>query len=182
MDNEFARRNDCLISEHAFWLAVALAVTVCASSSAQTATYIGSTTVSAGALTIADSSGSALGSTSTIIINSSGTLLLAASNQIDDSATMKSAGGTFAKGSYSGGMTNAVGIGALTLTAPGSHIDFGTDTVGVLSYASCTSGANAIAIPSTGFAAALVAIAIAWSRRRKRASDFVRQAARAKCQ
>jgi hypothetical protein len=37
-------------------------------------------------------------------------------------------------------------MGALTLTATGSHIDFGTGTVGVLSFASFSPGANVLAI------------------------------------
>src|ERR1700730_5253041 len=142
IDNEFARRNDCLISEHAFWLAVALGVAICASSSAQAATYIGSTAVDAGTLTVAGSSGRGLGSTSPIILNSSCTLLLDVSNQIDSSATMTLADGTLAKGSYS-----EVGIGALTLAPTGSRIDFGTGTVGVLSFTSLNPGANTLAIP-----------------------------------
>ena len=160
-DNEFARRNDRLISEHAFWLAVTLAVTVCASSSAQAATYIGRTAINAGTLTVADGFGNGLGSTSSIIVNSSGTLLLPAGNQIDNSATMTLADGTFARGSYS-----EVGIGALTLTATGSR------PAGVLSFTSFNPGANPLAIPSSGFAAALVATAIAWCRLRKRAKRF----------
>jgi hypothetical protein len=166
-DNEFARRNDCSISGRPFWLAVALALTICASPSAQAASYIGRTAINASTLTVADSSGSGLGSTSSIIVNSSGTLLFGASNQIDNNATMTLAGGTFAKGSY-----DEVGIGALTLTPTGSHIDFETGTVGVLSFTSFNPGANTLAIPSTGFAAALVAMAIGWCRLRKRAKRF----------
>jgi hypothetical protein len=56
------------------------------------------------------------------------------------------AGGTFAKGNFSEGTTAAVGMGALTLTATGSHIDFGTGTVGVLSFASFSPGANTLLI------------------------------------
>ena len=37
-------------------------------------------------------------------------------------------------------------MGALTLTASGSHIDFGTGTVGVLSFASFTPGTNTLVI------------------------------------
>jgi hypothetical protein len=54
---------------------------------------------------------------------------------------MTLAGGTFAKGNFSEGTagsggTSTLGLGALTLTATGSIIDFGTGTVGVLSFAS----------------------------------------------
>ena len=98
-------------------------------------TMTGAVTINGGTLTLAASSGSALGSTSAITVNSGGTLLLGASNQINNSATMNLAGGTFAKGNFAEGTTSAVGIGALTLSA-GSHIDFGTGTVGILTFAS----------------------------------------------
>jgi autotransporter-associated beta strand protein len=99
-------------------------------------TFTGGTTVSNGTLTAAASSGSALGSTSGITVSSGGTLQLGASDQINNSATMTLAGGTFAKGDFSEGSTNVVGLGALTLTASGSHIDFGTGIVGILTFAS----------------------------------------------
>jgi autotransporter-associated beta strand protein len=100
-------------------------------------TFTGSTTVSGGTLALAAASGSALGSTSSVTVNSGGTLLLGANNQINDSAPMTLAGGTFAKGNFSEGTTSSVGVGALTLTA-NSHIDFGTGTVGVLTFANLT--------------------------------------------
>jgi autotransporter-associated beta strand protein len=104
-------------------------------------TYSGSTTISGGTLTAAASSGSALASTSGVTVNSGGTLLLGANDQINNAATMTLAGGTFAKGNFSEGTagsggTSTLGLGALTLTATGSIIDFGTGTVGVLSFAS----------------------------------------------
>jgi hypothetical protein len=67
-------------------------------------------------------------------VNSGGTLLLGASNQINNSATMTLAGGTFSKPDYSDGTTSSVGLGALTLGA-NSNIDLGTGTVGVLTFA-----------------------------------------------
>jgi fibronectin-binding autotransporter adhesin len=109
-------------------------------------TYSGSTTINGGTLNAAAASGSALGSTSSITVNSGGTLLLGASNQINNSATMTLAGGTFGKGNFSEGTTGAVGIGALTLTASGSHIDFGTGTVGVLTFASLTANSFTVTI------------------------------------
>jgi autotransporter-associated beta strand protein len=99
-------------------------------------TFSGTTTISGGTLTAAATSGSALGSTSAITVNSGGTLLLGATNQINDSAPMTLAGGTFARGNFSEGTTSAAGVGALTLAAAGSRLDFGTGTVGVLSFAS----------------------------------------------
>jgi fibronectin-binding autotransporter adhesin len=97
--------------------------------------YTGSTTVSGGTLVVANGSGSALGATSSILVNWGGNFLLGANNQINNSASVILNGGTFAKGAFTEGGVNTVGIGALTLTA-GSHIDFGTGTVGVLSFAS----------------------------------------------
>jgi autotransporter-associated beta strand protein len=106
-----------------------------------TNTFTGSTTINAGTLTAAATSGSALGSTSGITVNFGGTLLLGANDQINNSATMSLGGGTFAKGNFSEGTagsagTSTLGLGALTLTATGSTIDFGTGTVGALSFAS----------------------------------------------
>jgi fibronectin-binding autotransporter adhesin len=98
-------------------------------------TLSGAVTVNAGTLTLAASSGTALGSTTGITVNSGGTLMLGANDQINNSATMSLGGGTFAKGDFNEGTTSSVGVGALTLTAS-SHIDFGTGTVGVLTFAS----------------------------------------------
>lgn len=109
-------------------------------------TFTGSTTINAGTLTAAAGSGSALGSTGGITVNSGGTLLLGASNQINNAATMSLAGGTFAKGNFSEGSTNAVGVGALTLSASGSTIDFGTGSVGVLTFSSLSLGGNTLTI------------------------------------
>jgi autotransporter-associated beta strand protein len=104
-----------------------------------TNTWSGATTVTAGKLKLSGSSGSALGSTSGITVNSGGTLALGGSNQISNSATMTLAGGTFAKGEFSEGTASSTGVGALTLTA-NAHIDFGTENVGTLTFASLTAG------------------------------------------
>ena len=115
-------------------------------------TYSGATTVSGGTLTAATGSGSsALGSTSSITVNSGGTLLLGADNQINNAATMTLNGGTFAKGDFNEGLaglagTSTPGLGALTLTAASSHLDFGTGTVGTLSFASFIPGAYTLLI------------------------------------
>jgi fibronectin-binding autotransporter adhesin len=111
-----------------------------------TNTFTGSTTVSAGTLTAAGSSGSALGSTSSITVNSGGTLTLGANDQINNTAPITLAGGTFAKGNFSEGGAGSAGVGALTLTAAGSQIDFGSGTVGVLTFASFTPGAYTLTI------------------------------------
>jgi autotransporter-associated beta strand protein len=110
-------------------------------------TYSGATTISGGTLTAGSASGNALGSTSSITVNSGGTLLLStADNQISNAATMTLAGGTFNRGTVSEGSASTVGIGALTLTASDSHIDFGTGAVGVLTFASFAPGAFTLAI------------------------------------
>ena len=111
-----------------------------------TNTYSGATTVNDGTLTAAAGSGNALGSTSGITVNSGGTLMLGASDQINNSATITLAGGTFAKGNFSEGTASASGMGALTLTAAGGQIDFGTGTVGILTFASFTPGAYTLTI------------------------------------
>ena len=117
-------------------------------------TFTGATTVSGGTLTLANGSGSALGSTSGITVNSGGTLFLGASNQINNTATITLGGGTFAKGNFSEGSTSTAGVGALILSAAGSHLDFGTGTVGALTFASFNPGANTLTIDNwTGTAA-----------------------------
>ena len=110
-------------------------------------TYSGATTISGGTLTAVSSSGNALGSTSSIVVNSGGTLLLGVANdQINNAATMTLNGGTLNKGNVSEGTTSSVGIGALTLTASGSHVDFGTGTVGALVFASFAPGTYTLII------------------------------------
>jgi autotransporter-associated beta strand protein len=109
-------------------------------------TYTGGTTINGGTLTAAASSGSALGSTSAITVNSGGTLLLGANNQINDTVPITLAGGTLAKGDFSEGSTSTAGVGALTLNATGSHLDFETGTVGTVTFASFTPGAFVLTI------------------------------------
>lgn len=98
-------------------------------------TFTGDTVID-GTLTAAASSGSALATTASITVNNGGTLLLGASNQINNSAGITLDGGTLGKGNFSEGTAGSVGVGALTLSATGSHLDFGAGTVGVLSFAS----------------------------------------------
>ena len=101
-----------------------------------TNTFTGATTINGGTLLAAGLVGSALGSTSAIVVNAGGTLQLGASNQINNSATVTLAGGMIAKGNFTEGSTSGIGWGALTLSASGSHVDFGTGTVGILTFAS----------------------------------------------
>jgi autotransporter-associated beta strand protein len=109
-------------------------------------TFTGATTIDGGTLTASASSGSALGATSSVTVNSGGTLLLGANNQINNTATITLAGGTLDKGNFSEGSASTPGVGPLTLTASGSQIDFGSGTVGVLTFASFTPGSFTLTI------------------------------------
>lgn len=111
-------------------------------------TFTGATTINGGTLTAATSSGSALGTTSAITVNSGGTLLLGASNQINDTTSITLAGGTFAKGDFIEGSTSTAGAGALTLSATSSHLGFGTGTAGTLTFASFSPGSFSLTIDS----------------------------------
>lgn len=109
-------------------------------------TFSGSTNVNGGTLTLSAGSTGALGSTASVTVNSGGTLLLGANDQIKNTATITLAGGTFSKGAFNEGAPNSAGAGALSLTSAGSHVDFGTGTGGVLSFASFNPGANTLLI------------------------------------
>jgi autotransporter-associated beta strand protein len=120
-------------------------------------TYTGTTTINAsgGTLEVANNGATTsgrIGSTATITVNSGGTLLLSGAgnnDRINNSAGIALSGGTLSKGTGSSegtgaqkvaGVvtgTSAVGLGALTLAA-NSTIDFGTGTVGTLTFASFT--------------------------------------------
>jgi autotransporter-associated beta strand protein len=107
--------------------------------------FSGATTISGGTLSAAATSGSALKSTSSITVNSGGTLMLGANNQINDTASITLAGGTFNLGSFSEGTASTPGVGALTLTAS-SLIDFGTGAGAVLTLAGFTPGSFSLTI------------------------------------
>jgi len=109
-------------------------------------TYSGSTTVNGGTLTLAAASGGALAATSSVTVNSGGTVLLGASEQINNSAMITLAGGTLATGNFSEGSAGTPGMGALTLTASGSQIDFGTGSVGVLTFDTFNPGTYSLTI------------------------------------
>lgn len=119
-------------------------------------TFTGATIVNDGTLKVASTSGSALGATNGIVVNSGGTLLLGASNQINNSAPITLGGGIFSKGNFSEGGTAAAGVGSLTLSATGSRVDFGTGTVGLLTFASFTPGGNILTIDNWTGAQAMV--------------------------
>jgi autotransporter-associated beta strand protein len=109
-------------------------------------TFTGATTVNGGTLSLSNGSGSALGFTSGITVNSGATLFLGADNQINNLAQITLAGGTFRRGNFSEGTAGSAGVGALSLTAGGSHLDFGTGLVGILTFASFAAGGNTLII------------------------------------
>ncbi|MBU6183111.1 MAG: autotransporter-associated beta strand repeat-containing protein [Verrucomicrobia bacterium] len=82
-------------------------------------TYTGSTTINAG--TLQANAANALGSTTAITVNSGGSLLISATNAVNNSATVTLAGGTVAMSGS--GITDTVGT--LTLSAD-SVIDLGS--------------------------------------------------------
>lgn len=96
-------------------------------------TYTGTTTISGGTLIAAGSStNQALGGTSSVTINSGGTLMLGASNQIKNTAGVTLNGGTLNLNGFSEGSAGSNGVGALTLQAT-STIDFGASSGSVSS-------------------------------------------------
>jgi len=109
-------------------------------------TFTGATTVNGGTLNLANSSGSALGFTSGITVNTGAILYLGANNQINNTAQIVLAGGTFARGSFSEGGVGTAGVGALSLAAAGSHVDFGMGTAGILPFATFAPGAFTLTI------------------------------------
>ena len=104
-------------------------------------TFNAPTIVSANGGTLNAAVANALQSTPSITVNNGGTLLLSGAGNLDrvnNAAGIALAGGTIQKGSgASEGTTSSIGLGALTLTAAGSAIDF-TGTAGVLTFASFT--------------------------------------------
>jgi autotransporter-associated beta strand protein len=95
-------------------------------------TYSGATTVSAGVLELNKSTGNAIAGNLTV--NSGATLLLSGSNQVASSGgqTVTLSGGTIQRGS---GVSEV--FGNLNLTT-GSFLDFGTGTVGTMSFGTYT--------------------------------------------
>jgi len=88
-------------------------------------TFTGATTVSGGTLTAAGTgTNKALGGTSSITVNTGGTLMMAANNQINSTAGVTLNGGTFNLGGFSQGSAGVAGAGSLTLSA-NSTLDYG---------------------------------------------------------
>jgi fibronectin-binding autotransporter adhesin len=96
-------------------------------------TFSGATVIDEGTLIAAGTNGRALANTTSVVVNTGGTLLFGAHDQVRTATGIELAGGTIAKGNFSQGSTTAAGLGALTLSDD-SRIDFGTGTVGVLSF------------------------------------------------
>ncbi len=93
-------------------------------------TFSGTTTVSGGTLSAAGTPAApALGATSQLILNSGGTVLLAANQQINGAASLVLNGGTFNTGGFD------QTLGTLTLSAVGSVIDMFSPGQNVLAFA-----------------------------------------------
>jgi len=90
--------------------------------------YTGATTVSSGTLELARSGGPSLGSTASVSVGSGATLLLSASDQVNNSASVTLSGGTITRGS---GVSEV--FGNLNLTAA-SFLDFGTGAAGSMEF------------------------------------------------
>jgi fibronectin-binding autotransporter adhesin len=109
-------------------------------------TFTGATVINAGTLAVSAVSGNALANTSGIVVNAGGSLLLGANDQIPNAVPVTLVGGTIAMGGFSEGSATTVGLGAVTLAGTGSHIDFGTGVVGVLSVATLIAGTDILQI------------------------------------
>jgi autotransporter-associated beta strand protein len=93
-----------------------------------TNTYTGSTDVLGGTLQLASTSGEAAGSTQSVTVATGATLLLAQSDQVNNSATVTLSGGTIQRAS---GVSEV--FGALDLTAA-SVLHFGSGTAGTMEF------------------------------------------------
>lgn len=91
-------------------------------------TYTGQTVVAAGTMVLSNTSGNAIGNSSSIRVDSGATLVLGADNQIGDSTGLILNGGTFVTGTSSAGYSDT--LGTLTLSAS-STIDLGSYTTGL---------------------------------------------------
>jgi fibronectin-binding autotransporter adhesin len=115
-------------------------------------TYTGMTMVSAGTLQLANSSGQAISSVGRITVNSGGTLLMGANNQVASSAPITLSGGKLDAGGFSQGTggtsvgsPGTVGLGALTLSSS-STIDMTNTSVLHLSASNALAWTGALSI------------------------------------
>ena len=117
-------------------------------------TYTGGTVINAGTLTALGGAGDAVAGTGgTIRVNAGGTLLFGGHDQLSDTAAVELAGGTIARGEFNEGSASTAGLGALSLTATGSRLDFGTGTVGTITFASFNAGSYTLVIDNWSAAA-----------------------------
>jgi autotransporter-associated beta strand protein len=98
----------------------------------------GATTVSAGTLELNNGAGAALGSTASLTVATTATLLLSQSGQVNDSASVTLSGGTIQRGS---GVSEV--FGNLNITAA-SFLDFGSGTGGNLQFQNYTNTGSAL--------------------------------------
>jgi autotransporter-associated beta strand protein len=99
-------------------------------------TFSGDTTVNAGTLVLSKSDGInaiADGGTTRITVNSGGTLLWGANNQLANGVDVTLNGGTINMANHSEGTASAAGLGALTLAA-NSTIDLGGASTSILHF------------------------------------------------
>ena len=101
-------------------------------------TYSGDTAVTGGVLNLNSSAGSALGSTSSVSVATSATLLVSQNNQVNDSAAVTLSGGTIQRAS---GVSEV--FGDLNITAA-SFLNFGSGTAGNLQFQSYTNTGSAL--------------------------------------
>lgn len=118
--------------------------------------YQGTTTVNGGTLQLANPTGAALSATSQVNINTTGTLLMGASNQLNATTPapvqLHGAAGTgnaaaLAVGGFNQGSTTASGVGMLTLASSSANnvIDFGS-AAGVVTFAGLTTNGATLTI------------------------------------
>jgi autotransporter-associated beta strand protein len=104
-------------------------------------TYTGTTSVNAGTLQV---QGGGLTATSTVQLTG-GSLLLGASNVLNNSASVNLNGGTLGSSGFSEGAATTVGLGSLLLSSA-SAIDFGIGSVGTLTFAGGSYSAGTLSI------------------------------------
>ncbi len=103
-------------------------------------TFTGTTSISGGRLTAG--AVDSLGATGSVSIGAGASLLVTVDNAINDSASVTLDGGTIQRGS---GVSET--FGALTLTAA-STINFGTGTIGMLTFGTYTGGGFKLSVTS----------------------------------
>jgi len=97
--------------------------------------YTGATTVSAGTMILDKTAGVTAISGSALTVASGATLLIAQSNQVNDSASVSLSGGTIQRGAGVSEVFGNLNLGGA------STLDFGTDATGTLSFGTYTASA-----------------------------------------